>query len=284
MPDTVHIFGREVPKKTLLIGGGLIAAAVAVVVWLRARAASAAAAQPAPAPQPDTSGGGGGMTVAAPTQAAADQYQQGITQDQLAAAEQAAQYANNLALQQAQQQQLLSNPAYSFQQAENANAAFFASNPLSEATPTGVIQQSWKQFLLNGQTIWEDVSGKSRAPITETFAEQVGAQAKGEGPYYQSKGGGFLQPIINATASIFKGVVGGAASAEQTAAQAYFRQSGVPYQAPGTSAPAPATNYSYSPSFGTPPIIAPPLAAPASPAASIASTHAAPHGYQEIVA
>ena len=78
---TVRIFGQEIERKTLIIGGGLIAAAVAVVVWLRARAASTATAE-APAAQPDQ---GYGMSVPAPSGAVADQYQQQLDNSQLEA-------------------------------------------------------------------------------------------------------------------------------------------------------------------------------------------------------
>lgn len=263
--STVEIAGHAIKKRTIEIVVGVGIAGIAGMIWLRSRAAGAAgSASAAPAPSPDMSGGGGAVSVPAPTQAQADQYSQDLAQDQLAAAMQAQQYSSNLALQQYQQQQLLTNPAYSFQQATQANQAFFSANPLSEAVSTGIVQEKWKQFLLNGQTIWEDVSGKNRAPITETYAEQVGAQAKGEGPYYQSKGGGFLKPLVDATANIVKGIVGGAANAEQTAAQAYFQQQGVPYSAP-----------------------APPPAAPASAVTvhyASAPPHAAPHGYPEVIA
>lgn len=280
------IFGHEVPAKTLWIGGGLIAAAVAVVVWLRARAASQAAAQAQPAPSPDQSGyggGGGGMTVAAPTQAAADQYTAQMAQDQLAAQGAAFQYLSSLSQQQQAAQRLQQiSPQQQLEAAQQANAAFFASNPLSAATPTGVIEQKWKQFLLNGQTIWEDVSGKNRAPITEQFAEQIGAQAKGEGPYYQSKGGGFFAPLINATSNVLKGLVGGVGQAEQSAAGAYFQQQGIPYAGTPSAPP------------NNPP--ANPAALPTAPASlpsgaiqmsggllqPAAVSHAAPHGYHEI--
>lgn len=284
-----RIFGHEVPAKTLWIGGGLIAAAVAVVVWLRARAASQVAAQGQPA-QPDTSGygaGGGGMTVAAPTQAAADQYTAQMAQDSLAAQGAAYQYLSSLAQQQQAAQALQqSNPQHQYELAQQANAAFFASNPLSAATPTGVIEQKWKQFILNGQTIWEDVSGEHRAPITEQLAEQVGAQAKGEGPYYHSKGGGFFAPLINATSNVLKGLVGGVGQAEQTAAQAYFQQQGIPYA--GTVSAPPYNPPANPAALPTAPAALPPGAIQMSggsmqPATiSRAPSHAAPHGYHEI--
>ena len=112
------------------------------------------------------------------------------------------------------------------QSAETSSNAFFAANPLSSAQATGTVQQKWAQFLLNGQTIWEDVSGKGRAPITEQLAEAEASNPKGEGPYYQSKGGGFFTPLIRAVSNIAKGVVGGAANEAQTAAGAYLSARG----------------------------------------------------------
>ena len=289
-----RIFGHEVPAKTLWIGGGLIAAAVAVVVWLRARAASQVAAQGQPA-QPDTSGygaGGGGMTVAAPTQAAADQYTAKMAQDSLAAQGAAFQYLSSLSQQQQAAQRLQQiSPQQQLEAAQQANAAFFASNPLSAATPTGVIQQKWKQFLLNGQTIWEDVSGNNRAPITEQFAEQIGAQPKGEGPYYQSKGGGFFKPILDATSNVLKGLVGGVGQAEQSAASAFFQQQGIPYagtpSAPPSNPPANPAALPTAPFYPTPtglPIGTTQMSGGSMQPATVsrAPSHAAPHGYHEI--
>ena len=98
---TVRIFGQEIERKTLIIGGGLIAAAVAVVVWLRARAASTASAS-APADQPDQSAGYG-MSVPAPSGAVADQYQQQLDNSQLEAQKIANTYQSNLVTQQQKQ-------------------------------------------------------------------------------------------------------------------------------------------------------------------------------------
>jgi hypothetical protein len=100
---TVHIFGQEVERKHLLIGGGLIAAAIAVVVFLRARAASSAA-QAAPQPsEQDQQGYGGGMSVAAPTGQIADQYQQQLQNSELEAQSIANKYQTNLVAQQEKQ-------------------------------------------------------------------------------------------------------------------------------------------------------------------------------------
>ena len=95
------IFGKEVSTKTLWIGGGLIAAAVAVVVFLRARASTAP--QEAAGAQPAADYGYGGMSVAAPSQQAADQYQQQLQNADLEAASLANQYQKNLITQQERQ-------------------------------------------------------------------------------------------------------------------------------------------------------------------------------------
>jgi hypothetical protein len=97
---TVRIFGQEVERKHLLIGGGLIAAAIAVVVFLRARA-GARASQPVPqAAEGDQAGYGGGMSISAPTGQVADQYQQQLDNAELEARSIANQYQKNLLQQQ----------------------------------------------------------------------------------------------------------------------------------------------------------------------------------------
>jgi hypothetical protein len=118
------IFGREIPARTLWIGGGLIAVGVAVVVFLRARAASQAAAADQAAPQPDQSAG---MTVAAPTGQVADQYQQQLENASLQAQNIANQYQSNLVAQQQKQfefqmsqEQALSPAELAFQKSQLA--------------------------------------------------------------------------------------------------------------------------------------------------------------------
>jgi hypothetical protein len=119
-----RIFGQELTGKQLWIGG-LIAAAVAVVVFLRARAASAPTMQ---AEQPaDYGEASGGLSVPAPSQQVADQYQQQLQNAELEAAGIANAYQKNLLTQQQKQfdfqmsQQELLAPAYrSEQQAELA--------------------------------------------------------------------------------------------------------------------------------------------------------------------
>src|SRR5216117_244278 len=93
------IFGREIPTKTLVIGGGLIATAVAVVVFLRARAAASAPAEVAAQPQDQ----GYGMSVAAPSGQVADQYQQQMQNSELEAQKIANTYQSNLVTQQQKQ-------------------------------------------------------------------------------------------------------------------------------------------------------------------------------------
>lgn len=279
------LFGHEISKKALWIGGGVLVVAVVVIWRLRSQAAAANAAAGAVAPDQSAGqggaggGAGGGYTVQAPTQASADQYSQQMAQDSLAAQGQALQYLFGLQQQQqaAAALQASTNPAAQYQAAQAANAAFFAANPLSEATPTGVVQEKWQQFLLNGQTIWEDVSGKNRAPLTESFAEQVGAQPKGEGPYYQSKGGGVLQPIIGALGNVLHNVVQGAANATQSAAGSYLSAQGVPYA--GAVAPPPASAPFYPTPTGAPIPRSPVTGTPAAP---VTIARAAPHGYHEL--
>ena len=117
------IFGHEIPVKALWIGGGLIAAAVAVMVFLRARAAGAAAQPPPAPPQADTGGyGGGGMTVSAPTDQVASDYQTQLQNAQLTSQNIANQYQQQLLTQQQtqfdfqQKQQNLLAPAYQQEQ------------------------------------------------------------------------------------------------------------------------------------------------------------------------
>lgn len=93
-----RIFGQEVDKKTLWIGGGLMAAAVAVVVFLRARA-GAAAAEEAGVPQQQADQGYG-MSIGAPTAGVASDYQSQIDTAQQHAQEIANQYQQNLVKQQ----------------------------------------------------------------------------------------------------------------------------------------------------------------------------------------
>ena len=129
---TVNILGMHLDRKQLLIGGGLIAAAVAVVVFLRSRAQASA---PAEAPQPtddQTAGYGGGVQVAAPTQGVADQYQQQLANSQLEADSIANQYQRNLVGQQQKQfdfqqrmQELLAPDILKNEQAELAVSTHF---------------------------------------------------------------------------------------------------------------------------------------------------------------
>lgn len=114
------------------------------------------------------------------------------------------QAAAGLAQYQAQQAAGYSQPGLSIdqqtQQALAQGSAFLATNPLAGATATGVVSKGWRQVIDAGQTFWEDVSGKGRAPLSEQAAQLEGQRAKGEGPYYQSKGGtgigGFVDKYV----------------------------------------------------------------------------------------
>jgi hypothetical protein len=99
------IFGHHFKHQTVWIGGGLIAAAIAVVVWLRARAAAAPAAGETAADP-----GGYGMSVGAPTQGVADQYQQQLNQGEVEAQNIANAYQGELLRQ--------SKAQFDFQQAQ----------------------------------------------------------------------------------------------------------------------------------------------------------------------
>jgi hypothetical protein len=110
---TVRIFGQEVERKHLLIGGGLLAAAVAVIVFLRARAG--ASVQATEQQQPQDAGYGGGMSVAAPSGQVADAYQQQLDNSELEAKNIANTYQKQLMTQQQTQ--------FDFQQKMNEQLA-----------------------------------------------------------------------------------------------------------------------------------------------------------------
>lgn len=103
---TVRIFGQEIERKTLFIGGGLIAAAVAVVVWLRARAASQASAGASQDQAQSDQGYQGAMSIPAASTSQADQYQQQLQNAQLQGQDLANQYQSNLIAQQSKQADL----------------------------------------------------------------------------------------------------------------------------------------------------------------------------------
>lgn len=123
--------------------------------------------------------------------------------------------------------------------AEQQQAAFLSTNPISGAAATGTIQQRWKQVVDAGQTFWVDVSGKNRAPISEQLAELEAQVPKGEGPYYQSAGGTGIAGAFNKyILPIFK-----------SAAQDYAASQGVPisandqiYQQSPVTTPAPSVS------------------------------------------
>lgn len=149
------IFGKEVPTKTLWIGGGLIAAAVAVVVWLRARAASSAAATAdQTAAQPDQ-GYQGAMSIPAASTSQADQYQQQLQNAQLQGQTLANQYQSNLIAQQSAQAQL--------QQQEAAAVA-----PSLEAAQSSYYQEQahYQQDLLKSRVSCPGNQGVAIDPTT----------------------------------------------------------------------------------------------------------------------
>jgi hypothetical protein len=115
MPEAIP--GTGLDKKQAMILGGVVAAGVAVVVYIRYKAA-----QEAPPPegfpmdQPMSGGGGGGgiVSVPAPTQAVADQYEQGMRQAELDAAN----------LQNSYMQEQLRQNTSQFNLAERLNGAY----------------------------------------------------------------------------------------------------------------------------------------------------------------
>jgi hypothetical protein len=104
------IFGKEVPTKTLWIGGGLMLAAVAVIVFLRARAGGSASPSDDQPPAEQGDFGGGGMSIGAPTGAIADDYQNRLNQSEIEAQQIANTYQRNLVAQQER--------AFNFEQAQ----------------------------------------------------------------------------------------------------------------------------------------------------------------------
>lgn len=155
------IFGKEIPTKALWIGGGLIAAAVAVVVWLRARSASAAAASADQgAAQPDQ-GYQGAISVPAPTQAAADQYQQQIANSQLEASNIANQYQRQLLQQQA--------TSFRFQQQQEAQLAPYLQQ--EEAAQLGA-QTHYYQTVANTRISCPGNQGVAQAPDGSLYCRQ----------------------------------------------------------------------------------------------------------------
>lgn len=151
--------------------------------------------------------------------------------------------------------------------AEQQQAAFLSTNPISGATSTGTVQQRWKQVVDAGQTFWVDVSGKNRAPISENLAELEAQVPKGEGPYYQSAGGtgigGFLSGILKPLGQVFQsaatGAIGGAigGTAPISANDQIYQQAPVTTPAPSVSPvplgpPAPRATVQHVPGPTTP--------------------------------
>lgn len=154
---TIRIFGQEIERKQLLIGGGLIAAAVAVVVWLRARSASAAVSA-APAAQPDQ---GYGMSVAAPTGQVADQYQQQLQNSELEAQSIANTYQANLVKQQ--------QTAFDFQQRQ---AEALAPSFLKEQQSELAAQEHYYKTVANTRISCPGGQGVAQSPGGQLYCRQ----------------------------------------------------------------------------------------------------------------
>ena len=221
------IFGREVPTKTLWIGGGLIAAAVAVVVWLRARAAANAAAQPE-APQPSDQGYGGGMSIPAPTQQVADQYQQQMDNAQLEAQNIANRYQSNLVEQQQKQ--------FAFQQ--------------SQMEALAPAYQAEQQSELAAQTHYY----KAAAKAAVSCPGNASLRTAPDGSLYcrQKTSGGFLGIPLGDVFRTVQNFVGGVEAAApnigyQTANQAAAYYTGKVFKAPVAGAQPAQRQQTYTP-------------------------------------
>ncbi len=249
------IMGHNIPAKTLWIGGGLIAAAVAVVVWLRSRAAASAAPDQTAA-QPDP----GSMSVPAPTQAIADQYQQQMDNSQLQAQNIANSYQQQLATQQQSQ--------FDFQQQQAAALAPY--------------MQQEQQSQLAVQTHYNDTVANTR--ISCPGGQGVAADpATGQLYCRQKTSGSVLGIPLGDIARTVQGFIGGVEAAAPSigygAAQqaaAYELGQVFPKSIPGvTQAQSPASaprapQTALSPVTGTPQL-------------NMAQVAKAPHhGYQEI--
>jgi len=223
------IFGQEIDKKKLLIGGVVVAAAVAVVVWLRARAASAdtsGTSAPAPQDQPQ------GMTVAAPTSDVAGGYQDQLNNAQLQAQTIANTYQGNLVAQQQKQ--------FDFQMNQE------------QALAPALLQQQEAQLAV--QTHFDTAASKAAVSCPGSASLRTGP----DGQLYcrQKTSGGFLGIPVGDIFRTVQNFVGGVEAAApsigfqsaQAAAQYYtgqlFPAPGVPgkqvakVQTPGI-APAP---------------------------------------------
>lgn len=222
-------------KVVAAVGAGAIGL---YLLWQRSQGAAAAPAA-APAAATDSglpSTGAAPVDTGAPPQYlnAGEQAAAGLAQYQ---AQQAA-YPQPLSI-----QQQISN-------AEQQEAAFLSTNPISGATATGVVQQRWKQVVDAGQVLWEDVSGKNRAPITEQLAQLESQVPKGEGPYYQSAGGTGISGAINKfVVKPVESVLGAAIRTATSGAVAGAVSGGsTPANPPNVAPPSP----SVSPVTGTP--------------------------------
>ena len=241
---TVKIFGQEIERKTLWIGGGLMAAAVAVVVFLRARAASQAQAADAQTGQQPQDAGG--MSVAAPSGQVADQYQQQLDNSQLEAEKIANQYQSNLVSQQQKQ--------FDFQQS------------MQERLAPDILANEREQLAVS--THFNKAASKAAVSCPGDASLRTGPDGQLYCRQKTSGGIGFL-PIGDLTRTL-KGLVYGAEAAAptigyqaaQSAAQYYTGQY-FPQRSVARASGNPSALPAAKPQLGTPGI--------------------APHGYQEIL-
>lgn len=241
------IFGREVPTKTLWIGGGLAAAAVAIIVYLRARAASNAAAE-APAPQPDQ--GAAGMSVAAPGgPGVADQYQQQLQNSELEAQSIANQYQRNLVTQQEKQ--------FAFQQ--------------SQMEALAPAYQAEQRAQLAVQTHY--LTAASKAAVSCPGNASLRTAPDGSLYCRQKTSGGFLGIPIGDIFRTVQGFIGGVEAAApsigyQAANEAAQYYTGKVFRTPSAGAQPAQRQQTYTP--------------PLAPQTGGLPIGIAPHGYQEI--
>jgi hypothetical protein len=154
------IFGHEVDKRTLWIGGGLMAVAIAVVVFLRAKAGAAANEEAgAPSqPQPDQ---GYGMSIGAPTGAVADGYQQQIDTAEEQAKVIANKYQSNLVQQQQTQ--------FDFEQRQREQ---LAPDILANERSQLAVETHYNKTKANTRVSCPKGSGKALGPDGEMYCRQ----------------------------------------------------------------------------------------------------------------
>ena len=172
-PETKHKLVKAAPW----ILGGLVVAYVVYKMVAAKQASGGSTAQNLGAPGMQTYGSGqtvdqtAGATTTSPLAAPMNALQQSLAS--LGLPTNASSSQMQLALRQ--------------QQMAGAAAA---SQGTGGAWSPGAVLEKWRAYVgTSGQQMWQDISGKGRAPITELQAEQLATAPKGEGPYYQSKGG-----------------------------------------------------------------------------------------------